>query len=91
MLPYRECLQYQRHCLWNRNEVPGHLGMRNGDATPGANLLLKDRYDAALRAQHVPKTDREAAHPRWLARADNHLAQPFRATHHAAGLDRFVR
>src|ERR1700686_807812 len=60
----RKRLEDKRNCLGDGHEKAGNLRMCNCDTALVADLLLENRYDTPLRAEHIPKPDGSTLHSR---------------------------
>src|SRR5579883_239880 len=91
-LAHRGRLQNQLHCFSNGHEVAAHVGVGNGDWPAGRNLLLKERNNASVAAQNIPKADRNELGSALAGRhgRDDQLRNTFRNAHDARGIDGFI-
>lgn len=93
-LTQRARLQDQTHCLGNRHEVPGDVGVRYRDGTARGDLLLERRHHGSGRTEDVAEADRHEtgmAGVRCLERLQEYLGHALARSHYAGGIDGLVR
>src|ERR1022692_1529625 len=83
-------LQHELAGFWNGHEEAPHFGMGYGHRPASRDLLLEDRNNATIRAQHVAEAHGDVLGAPVLQRQKQQFGDAFRGTHDVGRPHRLV-